>query len=181
MKNNLNKILITSSILSLVFSSAVFFFISNRIDVNEKIFRDNETEWQREADRRDEIRSQNSSIKKIEKEKELLEVHFAKSSNIVPFLDSVEAIGKKVEVKAEVTAVDIPDKSGILNIEMKAVGSFEKLYKFILLLENSSYELEFYSLNIEKENTTISSNSSKTTGLPDWQLNLKMELLSFVN
>ena len=153
----------------------------NKINSNEKIFRDNELKWQQEVDRRYEIRSQNSSIKKIEKEKELLEVHFAKSSNIVPFLDLIETIGKKVEIKAQVTSVDIPDKNGTLNIEMKAVGSFEKLYKFILLLENSSYEIEFSSINIEKENIAIIPIANKKTEFPNWQLNLKMELLSFIN
>ena len=133
---------------------------------------------QQETERREGIKLLNSSISKIEKEKSLLESHFAQSSNIVPFLDTIEALGNKVGAKTEVMLVDVPVESKNLNINMKASGSFEEIYKFITLLENSPYELEFISIDVQKQGAidTSTKNNKKT----DWEADLKMKLLSFI-
>jgi hypothetical protein len=179
MKKNLYKTLFTTSVIFLILNSFVFIFLYKKINTNKKTAEESEIMWQQEVNRRDGIRSQNSSIKKIEKDKDLLELHFANSSNIVPFLDTIEDVGKKVGIKAEVTLVDIPKESGNLIIQMKAVGSFEKLYKFLLLLENSSYELEFISVNIENVNFDETLKNETKNKNPEWVMNIRMKLLSF--
>ena len=144
----------------------VFLFLNREININKKIFEDNEVKWQQETERREGIKLLNNSIKKIETEKDLFETHFAQSSNIVPFLDMMESLGEKVGAKTEVTLVDIPKEGNILVVEMKVLGSFEKIYKFLLLLENSPYKLEIVSVDISKQNI--------------WEASLKIKLLSFV-
>lgn len=179
MKNSLYKISLFSSIALLVFSSAIFFFLFRETNLNKEIIKENEKIWQQEVNRRDEIRSQNSSFKKIEKEKELLETHFAKSSNVVPFLDSIESLGKKVDVSAEVVLVDVPKEGDNLLINMEVLGSFEKIYKYLLLLENSSYELEIISFDVEK-NDSSGGGAVKKEGTSVWKAQIKMKLLSFI-
>ncbi|MEI6581049.1 MAG: hypothetical protein WCO07_02655 [bacterium] len=178
MKNNLQKILPILSIVFLVFCCFIFIFLYKEINFNKKAFEENETKWQQETERREGIKLLNSSISKIEKEKSLLESHFAQSSNIVPFLDTIEALGNKVGAKTEVMLVDVPVESKNLNINMKASGSFEEIYKFITLLENSPYELEFISIDVQKQGAidTSTKNNKKT----DWEADLKMKLLSFI-
>ncbi|MEK7572422.1 MAG: hypothetical protein AAB493_01005 [Patescibacteria group bacterium] len=168
MKKNLQKILpiLSLSLIFFVVCLFVFLFLNREININKKIFEDNEVKWQEEAERRERIRLLNNSIKKIETEKDLFETHFAQSSNIVPFLDMMESLGEKVGAKTEVTLVDIPKEGNILVIEMKVLGSFEKIYKFLLLLENSPYKLEIVSVDISKQNI--------------WEASLKIKLLSFM-
>lgn len=178
MKNNFKKILLIPSVIFLVLPCFVFFLLNVQINSNQKIFEENEASWQKEANRREGIKVLNNSIKKIENDKDLIEAHFAKSSNVVPFLDTLESLGAKSGVKTEVTLVDIPNENNVLMVEMKASGNFEGIYKFLLLLENSPYELEFVSVDVQKQNagTVI----SKKEIVPIWEANFKMKLLSFV-
>ena len=153
----------------------VFYFLLKEIDKNQTVYQEKETQWQTEVDRRASIRLLNNSISKIQKEKDLLESHFAESTNAVPFLDTLESIGEKARVKAQVVSVDISKDGKSLTVELKAVGSFESIYKYILLLENSPYELDFVSTSIQKENSSdaLSKKSS-------WSADIKVKLLSFV-
>ncbi|MEI8175115.1 MAG: hypothetical protein WCG28_04155, partial [bacterium] len=105
-----------------------------------------------------------------------LGTHFAQSSNIVPFLDIIEGLATKVGTKAEVTSVDpLGDNAG-LSVGMKASGSFSSVYKFITLLENSPYELEFVSMNIQKGiEADAKGNVSEV-----WNAIFRLKLLSFM-
>jgi hypothetical protein len=178
MKDNLQKILPILSTIFLILCFLVFYFLNSEINNNKKIFEESELRWQEEADRRDGIKILNSSVEKIQKEKELLETHFAKSSNAVPFLDIIESLGKKVGVSTEVTLVDIPKETKVLVVEMRASGSFSDIYRFLLLLENSPYELETISVDLQKLSTTDS--SAKIVSSPKWSAVLRMKLLSFL-
>lgn len=168
-------------ILSLTFtlvSIFAFLFLYKQISDNIKIAARAQVEWQDETSRRDELKSLDRLMKVIGEEKTLLEMHFAQNSNIVPFLDTIEKLALSVKAKSEVVAVDIPkDKSG-LQIDVKASGSFEAVYKFLMLLENSPYELDFISVNIQRvsEQTT----SDKKVVAPQWDAIFKIKLLSFI-
>ena len=130
------KILILSALL-LIFSVCVFLFIYNGINANDKTAVQVLSQWQTEASRREGIKILNDSIQTIEDEKTSLETHFAQSSDVVPFLDTIEGLASKTGTKAEIVSVEIAgDNSGLL-VEMKISGSFESIYKSLLLLENS--------------------------------------------
>jgi len=177
MKNNLTKIYLTFSVIFLTISCVAFVSLNKKIDSTKKIISENETKWQQEAEKRKNTQLLNDSIKKIQSEKDLLETHFANSSDIVPFLDTLESIAEKGGVKAEVNSVDIPKENDGLIVGMNASGSFENVYKFILLLENSPYELNLISFDAQQQNTPDA--SGKVSKVPQWNVFLKIKLVSF--
>ena len=116
-------------------------------------------------------------MKAIENERALLQTHVAKSSDAVPFLDSLERLALSVSVKSEITSVDVGKNNSNLIVLIKSSGSFENLYKFLMLLENSAYELEFLSVDIQKVGGV---DSAIGTGVPEWESRLRIKLVSFL-
>jgi len=98
----------------------------------------------------------------------------------VPFLDAIEKLAEKVAVKAEVSFVEVAGDNLSLIVEMKASGSFENVYRFITLLENSPYNLEFVSANIQNANA-LTASADKNKKVPEWAATFQMKLLSFTN
>src|SRR3989344_765602 len=181
MQSNFPKMPLFFSIIFFIFSSLAFVFLYKEVNNNNQKSQLGEKEWQAEALRRDEVKTLDSSIKAIEKERALLETHFARSSDIVPFLDTVEGLAPKAGVKAEVTSVDVLSNSNGLVVGMKASGTFNGLYKFLILLENSPYELEFISMNMQSETVvTVSNTEDKNALVPKWNTAFKIKLLSFL-
>lgn len=179
MKNNLPKIPFSLAIGFLFVSVSVFYFFYTKTNDNNQKTQIAEADWQAEASRREEIRTLDRSLKMLSAERTSLETHFAESKNIVPFLDTIEDLAPSVGVVAEVTSVDIPKEGTVLMAGMKASGSFTGLYKFLTLLENSPYELEFMSMKIDKNVGTAE--SGKTAQGSTWDLSLKIKLLSFAD
>jgi hypothetical protein len=170
MKNNFPKIPLIFSAIFFCLSLVAFLFFYKAIGNNNKESQLREAEWQTETNRRNEIKTLDNSVKMIEGEKIQLETHFAKSSDIVPFLDTIEGLAFLAGANGEITPpIDIlPDHAGLM-IGMKASGTFGSLYKFLMLLENSPYELEFMALDMRKGATANV-----------WDITLKMKLVSFV-
>ncbi len=185
MKNPSQKIQLFVSMILFVFSCLAFFFLFREIRIKNKASEEKLTEWKTEFNHRDEIKSLNNSIKIVENEKALLETHFAQSSNIVPFLDTIEGLATKVDVKAEITSVEILKSGAGLVVGVKSLGYFDAMYKFINLLENSPYELEFISFDIQKQASASVSlidkgATTKTSKIPQWSGVFKIKLLSFI-
>jgi hypothetical protein len=130
------------------------------------------TEWRTEAARRNEIKSLDSLVKKIEDKKAQLGTHFAQSSNPVPFLDTLEKLATSVQAKNTVSSVDVSKDGKFLFVGMNASGSFESFYKFLTLLENSSYNLEFISIDMKQVD--------ENTRRGDWSATIKIKLLTFI-
>ncbi|MFZ2072183.1 MAG: hypothetical protein WA101_03555 [Minisyncoccia bacterium] len=178
MKHFKKKLMITTGMLLFTFSILSFFFIFNFINKKEKIAEDSLLMWQEEYQKREEIKFLNNSIKEIEADRILLDAHFAKSTDAVPFLNTIETLATRVKAKAEVTSVDISkDKTGLL-VGVKAFGSFEAVYKFLMLLEDSPYELETNSVDMEVSVTEDSSGNKLK--IPEWEATFKMKLLTFI-
>jgi hypothetical protein len=129
-------------------------------------------EWGTEAARRDEIKSLDNLMRKIEEQKKQVETHFIQSSNPVPFLDTIEKLASSVNAKNLVSSVDISQDGQFLIVGMNVAGSFESFFKFLTLLENSPYELEFILVDIQRDNI-----DSKIGG---WSAVLKIKLLTFI-
>jgi len=176
MKYNFHKLSLTLSLILLIFSCFVFFSLYIKIKKNvvsaEGVF----TEWKTEYDKREEIKLLNNFIKSTLEDRTLLYTHFAQSSNVVPFLDMFEKLGLELNSKIEILSVNIPSDNSGLDVEVKASGSFESIYKFIKLLENSPYEIEISSFNLSKVSAS-DVNSKQPSG---WSVNLKLKLLSFI-
>jgi hypothetical protein len=178
MKNNFKKIpLIASAILFILLSVAFIFLYRAINNNNQKALQDNIT-WQTEARRRDDIRSLDLSLQQIAPDSALLETHFAKSSDIVPFLDTIEKLAPEVGATASVDAVDtLTNKTGLI-VGLTASGSFTAVYKFLTLLENSPYELNFLSMDIH--NLAAPDALGKNVNNFKWEAVFKIQLLSFV-
>ncbi|MFA6077084.1 MAG: hypothetical protein WC735_03350 [Candidatus Paceibacterota bacterium] len=159
-------------------SLLAFFFLYWTVNTNNRELQTKEEKWQNETLRRDGIRALDRSIEMIEGERAQLETHFAKSSDVVPFLDTIEGLAKKVNAKAEVTSVSILADDVGLMVGMKASGTFYSLYKFLMLLENSPYELEFIGMDIDRK--TIPDTKSKNIQVSEWEAIFKIRLLSFI-
>jgi len=154
-----------------------FLFLYLTINNNKEMLDLAKEKWQTENILKKNTQSLINSIKMIETEKALLETHFIKSSDIVPFFNTIEKLAKDVGVEAEVVGVDVPKDNSSLTVEMEVLGSFEMIYKLILLLENSQYNLEFVLVNIKNINKDMLSIDKNS----DWTATFKIKLLSFVN
>lgn len=168
------------SIIFFLFSCAIFVYLFLIVSKNRETSEISQEKWQTEAIHRENIQSLVSLIKSVESERSLLETHFVKSSDIVPFLDTIEKLAKNVGVKAEIVSVDIPKDNSSLIVETKASGSFDMIYKLILLLENSPYQLQFVSVDIKGSDTQYII-FDKNNKIPEWTAVFKIKLLSFVN
>lgn len=145
---------------------------------NNKTSEEAEAQWQIETSKKNEIESLDRLLKVVEKERFLLDAHFIRSSDVVPFLDTIEKLAPQVNTKAEVTLVDISTDQTSLSVGVKAEGTFEGLYKFLTLLENSPYQLEFTSMSMKKTSEGIVSAEDAQIG--KWSAVFKIKLLSFL-
>ncbi len=177
MKSNFPKMSLLVSFTFLLILSVSFFAAYKTIGNNHEESKSKEDEWSRESLRLDEIKALARSIKIIEGERVQLETHFARSSDVVPFLDSIEEMARKVSATAEVTSVDVAEDKKTLVVGMKASGSFGNLYRLLTLLENSPYALEFLGVDLR---TGAGSTEEGDKATPRWEVLFKMKLLSFV-
>jgi hypothetical protein len=103
MQSNFPKIPFFLSAAFFILSCLIFVFFYKAINNNNIESQVREEEWQREALRREEIKTLDRSIEIIKEERAQLETHFAQSSDIVPFLDTIEKLAGEAGTKAEVT------------------------------------------------------------------------------
>ena len=178
MQNNFPKISLFLSVTFLVLSCLVFLFFYRAIDNNNRESQLREGNWQSEEQKRNDVKMLDHSVQTIQGDKTQLDTHFAPSSDIVPFLNTVEGLASKVNAKTEIDSVAISaDHTGLM-VSMKASGDFGNLYKFLTLLENSPYEIEFVSMDISKE--AVIDTGNKNVKIPRWDVSLNLKLLSFV-
>lgn len=175
MKNKFQKILLLVSIAFLPVFCFAFVFLYKEINTNNNKTQQDEINLQAETLRRDNIASLNQSLQKIASDRVLLDSHFIKSSDIVPFLNIIEKLASEAEVSAQIDSVDLKADNSELTVGFKASGEFEAIYKFLTLLENSPYELEFVLMDIHK--LVLPEASGKNS---NWEGVFKIKLLSFV-
>ncbi len=176
MKNNFKKFKKTPLFLSVIFllsALVVFIFLYKTIEQNRKASVETEAAWEAEANRRDQIQALDRLLSELSGERTMFEAHFIQSSDVVPFLDMVERLAPQVGASAEVSLVDIPKDNSGLVVEVRATGRFGTMYKFLTLLENSPYELEFMSVDIQKD-------EGGEELQENWSGNFRMKLLSFI-
>ncbi len=177
MLHKIFKNMLLPSILLLIVSVSAFLFLYATIDKKNKELLKAQTEWQTETKKFDDIKQLERSMKAIESERALLQKHFAKSSDAVPFLDSLEMLASSVSVESEIASVDVPKNNSSLTVLIRSTGSFANLYKFLTLLENSAYELEFLSVDIQKVGGL---DVAATAGESAWESRLRVKLVSFL-
>lgn len=172
-KNKFKHFPLVFSIVFFVCACVVFFMLLKVINAKNKISQDIQAQWEKEEYRRSNMKSLESLLADTKDDRVLIDQHFVYGSDIVPFLNMIEALAPKVSVNAEVDLVDITKDGSSFSIDLNTTGSFENTYKFISLLENSSYELEFNRIDVRKEDTTTEKSST-------WQGYLKIKVISFI-
>lgn len=175
MKKNLSQISLILSVLFFVAVLVSFVFLYQKIEDTNKKTEENTIFWQQETNRRENIKNLNHDLEAIKEKSAELEKHFAKSSDVVPFLDTIEKLATKVGATAQIDSLNTGTLNDKFIVQLKVTGRFESLYKFLLLLENSPYELNFLATDFHKivENTKNAKNSK-------WEAVFKMQLLSFI-
>ncbi len=177
MKNQFQKIPFLLPAIFFIVLCGIYVFLSTAIRSNNQKAEDSTLSWQAETDRRYEIRSLDRSMPEISADKVELENHFAKSSDAVPFLDTIEKLAKDAGTVAIISTVNVVPDSTALEVDLNDSGSFEGIYRFLTLLENSPYELDFPSVDIHR----LSSSAAPVAGASNfkWEASLKIKLLSF--
>jgi len=177
MKKKYIKNLIFSGLVVVIFCIS-FFFLYRQVNLNNKSFAEASTAFQVEEQRREDIQSLNKVLSQIQNEIIFLDSHFLRNEDIAPFLDSLEKSATSVGANAEVVSVGAQDpKTKGVSIGVKATGSFESIYKFLLLLENSKYELSVTSTKIIRES---SGGGSEGSSLPEWRADFTIKIISFL-
>jgi hypothetical protein len=178
MKNKVKKNLLIVPILFLLIAIAAFLFLYREIKNNTKTTNELSASLQTEVLKRNEIKTLNNYFQSIETEKAELETHFIQSSNVVPFLDTLENLASRVATKTEVSSINVAKDNTGLVVEMKNTGTFPQIYKFITLLENAPYELEFLSVDMHK--FTGQNNPEENVGADEWEAVIRLKLVSFI-
>ncbi|KKR62126.1 hypothetical protein A2643_02060 [Candidatus Nomurabacteria bacterium RIFCSPHIGHO2_01_FULL_39_220] len=178
MQKSFQKIPLLLSLIFFLASIFSFLYLYQEIKNNSWEIDKKENEWRIEAIRREELKTLNNSIEAIKEERQQLETHFARSSDVVLFLNTVEGLAKGAGIEKEVRSVDISKDKKALMVAMEAKGSFPDLYKFLTLLENSPYELELIEVKFSRE--TEPASSDKTLSASAWNATFKIKLLSFI-
>lgn len=173
-KNNIKNLIF--AILFLLLTVGSFYVTLRQMNIYHNGFLDLTSLYKEKELKDQEIKALNSLISEIGNEIKIIESHFLTTEYIPIFLDELEKNAKTLEVEAEVVSVDnlgLDSKSFVINT--KVSGSFENLYKFLLLLENYKYELEILDMKILEEPNTEKLNAS------NWSGYFKIKVISFVN
>jgi len=178
MKNNFQKIiLLIFTILLLLLCFALVFLYQKINDNNQKTQQDT-INLQTETRRRNDIASLDQMLQKIAPDRALLENHFIKSSDVVPLLNIIENLAKESGVSAQIDSVDAKIDNARLIVGLKASGRFEAIYKFLTLLENSPYVLDFISMDMHKLSSPVV--AGKDVNNASWEAVFQIQLLSFI-
>jgi len=152
------------------------FYIEKTKDNNEKAEL-NAIASETEINQREEIASLNRSLQQNKKNEIALETHFIQSSDVVPFLDALERLAPLSGVKAKINSVDVATANSGLIVGLEASGNFQEIYKFLTLLENSPYEIDFLSMDVHALGMAENAKALKN---PDWEAVFRIQLLSFI-
>jgi len=172
--DNLNKYLL-SAIAFLLVSIGFVLFLYRQISINIKVTDQIEAQWASEIETQEKIKELELSVSQILEERTSFESHFVRNSDIVTFLDTIEQLATNVSAKAIISTVDTAQDPPSLLVGIRASGSFEALYKFMMLIENAPYELEIESFDLRKEGSVSDSDTFK----PEWSVTLRVNVLSF--
>ena len=178
MKNNFEKILLFILATLLLLFCLAFAFLYQKINNNHQKIQPDTITLQTETNRHDNLMSLEQILKKNVSDRISLESHFIKSSDIVPFLDIIEKSAREVGVLTEINSINAKADNTILTVELKASGGFEAIYKFLILLENSPYILDFTSMDIHKLPSPVV--PGKNVDSASWEASFKIQLLSFI-
>ncbi|MEO5635276.1 MAG: hypothetical protein ABIS26_02000 [Candidatus Paceibacterota bacterium] len=158
MKTNFKKFNKVPLLISLFFFLSTlgsYIFLYKGIEKNNKASEEAAAESQAETLKREEIKSLDRTLKASTTEQAIIDTHFIKAGDIVPLLDEIEKIASIVKTKAEVIQVDVAPDNNSISVGVNVNGTFEGIYKFLTLIENSNYQLEIVSMDIQRVSVPV--------------------------
>ena len=173
--NTQNKIILVIFILIDIFVIGLYCYLFQDLKAKNQSFSIIASEIQDEARQREELLTLKNIMKSIQEDRTRLNSYFITSDEIAVFLDSLEAMGKKVGTESEVTSIILAgEEKNVLEVSVKATGPFEDVFELLLLLEHVPYELDFQKISFGK---------IKVLGLEDvwiWEGNFTFHIISFI-
>jgi hypothetical protein len=176
------KILISLILAFVVLATVtfVFLFLFNNVQKKNKNFVELLKKTEELEQKNEKIKVLNESVQDVFDQKILLDKYFARKSDVVPFLDSMQSLATEAGTKGNFSFVDLSVDGLGLEVQMNVEGRFEGVYRFIKILENSPYVFEFTEMSLQRKDPMLTEDGSVVLN-PVWILNLKMKLISFIN
>jgi Tfp pilus assembly protein PilN len=177
------KIIIQLTIASFftVLSVLAFLYIFNSLQIKNKNFVNFLKETEELEQKREKIKTLNNSVEEVFLQKEELDKYFAKKSDVVPFLDTLQSLSVQAGAPAEFSYLDLSTDGKGLEVQIKSEGTFSAIYKFLSILENSPYLFEFTDMNLQRKESLNEEGELIKIQNPLWILSLRMTLVSFID
>lgn len=166
------------SILCLSVCMFAFVYVLREIQSKNEAATQAIEEFKTESERINKISALNEEIKTIKDKTDKLDTHFAKSSDIVPFLDNLQSLGVLAGAPLEVSSVSLSPEGDTLDVEVKAEGSFVSVHKLLALMQNSQYQLQFSMVKFST-NTFLAADKKIKSSNPTWEAVFTIKLTSF--
>ncbi len=90
-----------------------------------------------------------TALAEVEAQEAKLESHLVPASDIVPFLESVEALGSEFGARVSVLSVSDPAEDGKIALSLSVEGSFDAVMRTVGVLENSTRASVIRSLTLD--------------------------------
>ena len=180
MRENIQKVSLSSAVILFLVSISIFIFMYMKINSSNTQTTSNRNAWLEEYNKRGHMADLEQSLRQIASQRALLDTHFAKRSDVVPFFNAMdETLAPLTGVKANIVSVDTGTSNNQMIINLEASGSFESVYKYLTLLENSAYELDFQTVDMH---SSLYGGGVAPTSVQNstWQATFKIQLLSFI-
>jgi len=94
-----------------------------------------------------------------------------------PIFGCIGKTSSALGVKAKINSVDVATANSGLIVGLEVSGNFQEIYKFLTLLENSPYEIDFF------HGCTCAWDGRKCQSFqnPDWEAIFRIQLLALPN
>ena len=88
-------------------------------------------------------------------QREVIASGFVSESELIDFIEDLEGSGRDVgaEVKVESATFSSSGQGSVPSFRLQASGSFDSIFKLMLVLENLPYEIDFEDLSLTKSST----------------------------
>lgn len=135
-------------------------------------------ETEQDSRQRQEIQQSLAALGAITPQLQEIDSYFIGPDGEVPFIDSLEARAQSLQLKTEITSVQIeksknlaPKKLEYLTLRLKVNGSWKNVYTFISLLQNIPYQV-----TLDQVDLTASVNEERPQGTT-WQATSIIKIL----
>jgi|GEM_PF-6035491 len=159
------RIFISFIILDIIIAAIYGYFVYDLIqqarEVSDLYIKNN-----RESSEQIKLRTLEKMTQASAQDSATIDSYFVRLKDVVPFMEKVEEMGKRVDVSIVVTS--IKNTSVSLDMAFSAIGSFNDIYRLIALLESAPYKIAVKNVSIQSVENS-------------WSATMEISLLSYIN